>query len=503
MTRSVLIVVLVGSVVVAGIRWGTFVAGGSDSYCYLHQAQRWASGRLQVPEPLALEAPWPNAPLTFAPVGHLPSPTVPGALVPICPSGLSMAMAPLVVLGGVRAAFVVVPLFGALLVAATFLIASRISRRIGLACALVAACSPIFLYQLVQPMSDVPAAALWTLAVALVTGTRRRDPAVAGLAAAAAVLVRPNLAPLAVPLALFLLFRPERTWRDRIGSAATFAACAAPGPAAFAAIQYTFYGSALNSGYGTLGTIYSVDRIAPNATRYVRWLIDTHTAVWLLALAAPLLLPGAVTGLLVALILVNVACYLPYVVFDDWSYLRFLLPTLPLLLILTIATLDSIARRIAPWTARPVVALVSIALAVTYVGEAEIRNAFRLHLLEARYERAGTFVSQRLPPNAIVITSSESGSVRFYSGRRTLVWDALEPGWLDPTIAYLRTRGLEPFLLLETREEPLFRRRFASSLLGALDWPPAAEVASRVRVYRPDDREKYFSGVRTPTEYAP
>jgi glycosyltransferase involved in cell wall biosynthesis len=50
----------------------------------------WRDGvrALQVPEPLALGAPWPDAPLTLAPVGHVPSHTVPGAIVPICPSGL-------------------------------------------------------------------------------------------------------------------------------------------------------------------------------------------------------------------------------------------------------------------------------------------------------------------------------------------------------------------------------------------------------------------------------
>jgi len=500
--RAFLVALVLASVFASGIRWGTFVAGGSDSYCYVHQAQRWASGRLQVPEPLALDAPWPNAPLTFAPAGHLPSPTVPGAIVPICAAGLSIAMAPLVAIAGVGAAFVVVPLFGVLLGAATFVIASRVSPRIGLASALVTACSPIFLYQLVQPMSDVPAAALWTLSVAFVTGTRVRDPALAGIAVAAAVVVRPNLVPLAVPIGLFLLVRPERTWGERVRAAATFAACASPGPVAVAAIQYLFYGSVLSSGYGTLGTIFSLDRVTANATRYVSWLTETQTAIWVLALAAPFLLPGAVTALLVGMFLVNIACYLPYVVFDDWSFLRFLLPALPFVMILVMASIDSIARRIMPWIARPVVAALAIVLAVTYVGRAEIRNVFRLYQLEARYERAGDFVARRLPPNAIVITSSESGSVRLYSGRKTLVWDTLDPSWLDSSIAYLRTRGLEPFLLLETGEEPSFRRRFASSPLGALDWPPAAEVASRVRIYRPDDREKYFKGVHAPTEYA-
>ena len=504
MKRTVLVALLLVAVVVTGLRWGTFVAGGSDSYCYLHQAERWASGTLQVPEPLALDAPWPNAPLTFAPAGHLPSPTVPGALVPICPSGLSIAMAPFVAIGGVNAAFLVVPIFGALLIGATFVVASRLSPRIGLASALVVAASPIFLYQLVQPMSDVPAAALWMLSVALVTGSRPRHPALGGIAAAAAILVRPNLAPMAIPLTIFLLFRPERTWRDRISAATTFAVCAALGPAAVALIQSSFYGSPLNSGYGTLDVLFRLERVAPNATRYAAWLTETQTVVWLLALAAPFLLPGAMTMLFMAMFLVNVAGYLPYYVFDDWSFLRFLLPTLPLVMVLAMASVDAIARRIAPWTARPAVALVALILAVTYVSEADARQAFRLHLLEARYERAGSFVNRRLPQNAIVITSSESGSVRFYSGRRTLVWDWLDPMWLDGAIAHLRMRGLEPFLLLEGGEEQAFRQRFAAgSPLGALDWPPAAEVASRVRIYRPDDRAKYFKGVQEPVEYAP
>ena len=494
---------LLAAVVAVGLRWGSFVAGGSDSYCYLHQAERWASGRLQVPEPLALEAPWPDAPLTFAPAGHVPSAPVPGAIVPICPPGLSMAMAPLLALGGVRAAAWLVPLFGAVLVAAVHVIASRFSRRIALPSAVVAAASPIFLYQVVQPMSDVPAAALWLVSVAFVTGTGRRDPALAGLAASAAILVRPNLVPFAAPLLLFLLFRPERSWRVRAQAAAMFAGCVLPGVLAVAAIQNNFYGSPLSSGYGNLDRLFSTSNVAPNGVRYATWLSQTHTPAWVLAAAAPLLLPGALTRLLVSLFLVNVALYLPYVVFEDWSYLRFLLPTIPLVLILFMACVHSLCRRWVPWTARPVLTLMALMLAMVYVQQAEARSAFRLHVLETRYEAAGRFAREHLPPNAIVITSSQSGSVRFYAGRKTLVWDSLDPAWLERAIAYLQTRGFQPVLLLETGEESQFRQRFASSATGRLDWPPAADIGSRLRLYRPGDRQTYLSGTRVPTTFVP
>src|SRR5678815_4193817 len=84
------VAVIAAVVVGVGIRWGTFAAGGSDSYCYVQQAVGWASGRVQVAQPLALEAPWPQPALTFTPAGHVPSVTVVGAYAPMCPAGLSL-----------------------------------------------------------------------------------------------------------------------------------------------------------------------------------------------------------------------------------------------------------------------------------------------------------------------------------------------------------------------------------------------------------------------------
>jgi hypothetical protein len=499
--RQLALALLLAAVIAAGLRWGSFVAGGSDSYCYVHQAERWASLRLQVPEPLALEAPWPDAPLTFAPAGHVPSPTVPGALVPICPSGLSIAMAPMLALGGPPAMFLVVPLFGALLVWATFTCGSRFGPRVGLASAVLAACSPAFLYQLMQPMSDVPAAALWMLAVAAATGTKPRAPVVAGLATAAAILMRPNLVPMAIPIGVFILLRPEYSWHDRLQGAARYGAAAAPGAIGVALIQRAFYGSPWQSGYGSLGAYFSIDHVAQNAVRYFSWMSQAHTAAWLLALAAPFLLPGPLTALFISLCLINIAGYLPFAVFEDWSYLRYLLPAVPLLLILTVAAVDAVCRRLRPAAAPAVVAVATVVLALLFVREARDREVFRLQRLEARYERAGTYVGRRLPPNAIVITSWESGSVRFYGHRPTLVWDSLDPQWLDRAVEFVRARGLEPYLLFERWEEPIFRRRFPASDAGRLDWPPMAEIASQVRVYRPGDRERYLRGELPPTEY--
>jgi hypothetical protein len=135
------------------------------------------------------------------------------------------------------------------------------------------------------------------------------------------------------------------------------------------------------------------------------------------------------------------------------------------------------------------------------VHEARIRHAFDLQAMESRFARAGRFVAQRLPANALVITDYESGSVPFYSGRRTLAWRALNGQWLDRAIAFVRDQGLEPYLLFERWEEPEFRTRFADSPFGSLDWPPIAEVSTQVRIYRVADRDRYRAGLSVATEY--
>jgi hypothetical protein len=324
-----------------------------------------------------------------------------------------------------------------------------------------------------------------------------------GVMASAAIIMRPNLAPLGVAIGVFLLCRPERPWSPRVRAALTYATCCAIGCVVVALIQWRLYGSPLASGYGSLSVLFAAEHIAPNARRYGEWLWRTQTPAIAIALLAPWLLPGALVALLVAMCVINIALYLPYVVFEDWSFLRFLLPTLPVMLILLVASFDALLGRVRLPLRRAVVLISALGLMIPAVGEARARSTFRLQRLEARFERAGTFVGRRLPEHAIVITSWESGSVRFYGRRKTLVWDQLPPESLEQALTYVRQRGYEPFLLFERWEEPIFRERFGGRDVAALDWPPAAEIAAQVRIYKPDDRARYLQGTAAPTEYVP
>ena len=94
----------------------------------------------------------------------------------------------------------------------------------------------------------------------------------------------------------------------------------------------------------------------------------------------------------------------------------------------------------------------------------------------------------------------DSGSIRFHADREAVLWDSLDPAWLDRSIAWLTEQGYTPVVVVERWEEPLFRERFASQLYGGLDWPPRFDVDSRVRVLVPSDRARYLAGEAIVTE---
>jgi asparagine N-glycosylation enzyme membrane subunit Stt3 len=185
------------AVLIAGVIWGTHVAGGPDSYCYLSQAELFAAGHVVDVEPLARLAPWEHGAEAFVPVGHVPAARVAGASVPMCSPGYPIAMAAARHLGGRPAMFAVVPLCGAIAVWLTFMLGRRVAgAHTGAIAAVLLAASPPFLYQVVQPMSDVPAAAAWAAALFTVTHDRFATSwgraVLGGVATGAALLVRPN-----------------------------------------------------------------------------------------------------------------------------------------------------------------------------------------------------------------------------------------------------------------------------------------------------------------------
>jgi hypothetical protein len=352
-------------------------------------------------------------------------------------------------------------------------------------------------------MSDVPAAALWLAALVFCVRGPRVRPVLAGVCASMAVFARPNLAVLAILLPVLLL--KQRDGGDVAGSATgrlqplfRFAAGAAPAAFAMLAINAARYGSPLASGYGSTDVLFAWAHVAPNLARYPRWLLETHTPFVLLAAAGPWVLwrrgRGVEAAIATASVVVTFATYFAYTVFDDWWYLRFVLPALPVVLLLSTVTLRAVAGR-------AIAVTVSLLLAGWFVHVAQQRQVFGLAGLESRFVQAGEYAAS-LPAAAVALSVQQSASVRFYGGRATAAWDGVDPAALDSVLAWLTARGRPPFIVLEDVEEPRFRERFAGQAFGALDWPPFADVhaSGRVRFYDPAQRAGYLSGVRYKTE---
>ncbi len=482
---------------VFGFARGTWAVGGSDSSCYGLMADAFARGRLQPSTPLVSTAPWPDAAVTFAPGGFIPSPIHPNAAAPICAPGMSVLMAPLAALFGADAIFSLTPIAAATLVWCAFLIARRYAGgAAGVTAAILTATSPIVLYQSVQPMNDVVTAALWLLAIATI-----RRGAIAGVCVGVAILVRPNLAPLAALVAALPLVDADRDAAARWRQAMAVVIGAMPGVIGVLLLNRALYGGMLTTGYGSAAQLFGTQYVRENVANYGRAFAQTQYLVPALALLAPVVLDRAHRGaslLLLAFAGAVTAIYLLYRPLPEWWYLRFLIPALVVLIVLTSAVMVRLVSRMGMSGLVPIIAVLLGILGARVAGE---RQAYRLQQMEGRYRHSGEIVRDRLPRNAVVITEWESGSIRFHAGRDVVLWQSMDPAWLDRAIAWLRSQGLQPYLLFERGEERSFRDRFrGQSEVGALDWPPRFDINRQVRIYDPADRAGFLDGSSYATE---
>jgi hypothetical protein len=406
-------------------------------------------------------------------------------------------MAAALAIAGQGAQYLVVPLLAALTVLGTFLLGRQMAGHwVGLAAAFLLCASPSFLFQTVIPMSDVPATAAWTLALLLILRPTLTRAIVAGFCCGVAILIRPNLSPVAGALVLMLLIdrRSNPRLRHAIATAVAFIGALLPAVLPLAWLNTRWYGAPFKSGYGDVDVLFAVHYMPTNLRHYAQWLWETQTLAIFLA---PLALwtsgaPGErADRARLFLFACGVAlCYAFYLPFDTWDYLRFLLPAYPALLILTSAVLIDLLARVP----KPIGALVILTLigtiALSGAREADAKGVFDNWRSLRRFLDIPAYARTRLPENAIYLTRLYSGSLRYYADRPTLRWDLLDPAWLDRSVAYLHAQGFAPLIVIEDGDDDRdFRQRFKDSRLGALAWTPIAEYrgVQTVRIFNPDD----------------
>lgn len=463
-----------------GVVFGSFGVGGSDSYCYVNQAYDWAEGRMFRPLPIAHTLPFETSDLLQQPLGYRVA-GPPHTIAPICAPGLSLLMA-IALVAGASGPYLVVPIFAVLFVWFTFSLGRQAAgSAAGVAAAIVLIVSPVVLFQALWPMSDIPAGALWTGAIACALKPSRRSVVSAGLCAALGILVRPNLALLAAAplLAIVVRTRGRARWID----AALFTAPIAAVVVFVAAINTSWFGSPGSTGYGAAADLYAASNVWPNLKLYASWLWESQSP-WVLLAILPFVPPFArhvqrgpiaVCALLAALAL---ASYASYTQFGAWWYLRFLLPGFGALAVLIAAGLVSIAR-VMPRPLGHVAAAVALyATILATLGYASRQFVFGgLRAGERRYIVAGEFAADQLPANAAIFAMQHSGSLRFYSGRLTLRYDWVQPQWAAAVPEAVEHAGFHPYLMVDDWELADVRKQFGLAPGAALPWPVFARTA--------------------------
>ena len=450
------------------------VAGGSDSSGYVNFAWRLSHGPLVEPikaiETFGLSDDFLPV---FQPLGFTwgPKGIVSRANVPVYPPGLPFHMAFLAgLLGWKLGPFLVSPLAA---LACLFLMYG-LSRKFGLSPpwsfsgAAVLAAFPVFLFQAVQPMSDVLAVA-WAM-LALFAGLQsRKRPGWAWLAGAAVginVLVRPTNILILFPLAFALPAKPKIYLRLVLGGL--------PFAVVLGAFNFVLYGNPLTDGYrGEQLTSVVFSLFGKNVVQFGAWFLAMMTFVFPLAW---LLLPANRS---VAhrdrwlLVFWFAPLFLLYSLFDfvtGWTYVRYLLPGVPALVLAGMLWLrDATAfaarkirsagrpeQRPPAWLVRaPAVVAGIICLLIL---RAEVREIKRLHVLdvhdyEAAYKISCLAVKDTLPEKSVILSMQLSGALTYYTKTIPCTLDSLKPGQFEVLRQKAALRGYGLYALLFPFEE--------------------------------------------------
>ena len=469
--------------------FATRSAAGADASGYLSQAARWASAQPEYVEKVGEEFDsldgWIITPLGWRPIACNRD-CLPGTQAPTYPPGLPLLMAVPHAIGGIDGANAIVIASAAIAVWTTAMLAGRMS---GVIAAILLAFTPVFLYQSIQPMSDVPVTAAWMLCFLLI----RSHTVAAGIACAIAILIRPNLAPLAI-VPWFIANR--RLW---------FAAPVAAVAVLLGVLQMSWYGSPLRSGYGSAEELFSIANVMPNAGRYADWLVATAPVLLLAPFGFTPLGKNTHARALMAFAALVIGAYLIYAVFDHWSYLRFLLPAMAVLAVFAGMVLAAWIDRWPAAARFPIFFAVVLGIVAHSVFVARSLDTFKLKDQLRRVEQVAEAISRTAPPNSVIIAGEQSGSMRYYTARSILRWEAATPETLPNAVETLLKAERPLYIVLDAWEVEPFRAKFPEFGPAELDWPPMLEAGSshRTLAWNLADRWRYQLGQRINTVRIP
>lgn len=441
------------------LRNASHAVGGSDSSGYVNAARLLASGRVSTPilpaDLLLIPASLDHV---FLPLAFVPGPQ-PRMMTPFYSVGFPLHIAGLsAAIGWENGPYLASPILALGCVLLIFLTGRELGlpREYALGGAALLALCAVFLFQALQPMSDV-AATFWSLAAVLAALRARRSPnwsIAAGAAFGMTVLIRPTNA-LLLPALLFAL--PARG-----KSLGLFAAAGIPMAIVFGLYNEAAYGHPLRTGwaaseiFGGFAWGHFRSRLLDYSLQLSALLTPLVPLAWLAVSTLP-----RVKWRDRAMLLTWFGAYLIfhsfYAVYGTWWYTRFLLPGIPALILAFLLVVREGEKR---WSLRPEIVAV---LLVSVIGWAWLRTD-RLGVLgadegQAVIPRSCAWAAARMPAKAAVVSMELSGAVRYYTGRQPVRWDWATPETFPELRALVESAGYRWYALLVRHEVKLAEPR--------------------------------------------
>lgn len=425
----------------------TTTAAGADSSGYLNSGRLFAAGQTMMPLRIPVELGQDFEAVHFLPLGFWPA-RVPGLAVPTYPPGMPLhfAVAELLVGGDAGILSVIV----AEAVAALLLIylcgrEMGISPLLAVTATAILACSPMFQFGSVQPLSDTPATTWCLLTVWLALRARRGGQGwsvATGASLAMAVLIRPTNI-LLLPCIAILLGNWRRWLATGLGGL--------PGALWLGWLNNHLYGSPWVFGYGNIFAIMEAVWFFPTLVHFLHWLAILLPTVLLPLALVPLWRWRQHGRNLLALGAWGLAFVLFYAFYsvshEVWWCLRFILPVFPALILAAMLGIETLVTKLPAMTARKVIASAAVVLLVwalclpvfwnRSLGVSGIRGG------ESAYRVALAWAEQHLPPDSVLATLPASGTAYYYGHFPVLRWDTMSAEQYRKYAAALR-RGQRP-----------------------------------------------------------
>lgn len=416
-------------------RWGMAFAGGSDEAGYVHNATLLLEGRLtEATRPIPGVPPGTLRPQAYETLGRVVSPDG-QTLRPYYPFGYPVIIALFDLLDGPFGHGVWLTLVSTVM-AVPFLV-YFLGREFGLDrdWAVVAAAgltfSPMTIFMAVRPMSDLFTMVL--ASAAMLAGLRaHRSPgwAVAlGLLFSWAVFTRAPNTILALPLVLAWAWR----WRQQRWWWVTVLA-GLPALAVVMVINHRLFGSPWRTGYGDVGSLFSVEWLVPTLRNYAASL--PREIPHLLLAGAALSVIGLAReprryGLLWVWALTYAGFYAFYrYTHEVWWYLRFVLPMFPAIVIAGGLVLQAAGQRLPRW-GNALLVLVALGTGLGWNVRQNRELVFLYEPAQDAYVLIGQWVVTETDPSDVLVCAQASASLFHQTPNPIIRYEHLRPGEWD------------------------------------------------------------------------